>query len=380
MRRNEPNAILRRAIRIEQHPRHPLYLFTLTAAELLRVADVSRVSRDSTGALLGYQRPEVKRHVRNIVEYLDGSQVLFPNSIILALSSGIDFKQIRGPKVDPGIADAGTLRIPLPRPGQPKPAWIVDGQQRALALSQCRRQDLPVPINAFVADEVDMQRDQFLRVNNTKPLPRGLITELLPEVSTLLPSNLASRKAPAALCDLLNRDPESPFQGLIRRTSQDANTRGNAIVTDTAVVKMLQESFSSPTGCLFPYRNIASGETDFDAVRKLLILYWKAVKDTFPEAWGRPPTHSRLMHGAGVCAMGRLMDRVMGSIDLRSSRAPQLVRAELLSIKPICRWTEGNWEELGGLAWNEVQNTPQHLRLLSSVLIRAYLNNRRTPT
>jgi DGQHR domain-containing protein len=380
MRRNEPEAILRRAIRIEQHPRHPLYLFTLTAAELLRVADVSRVSRDSTGALLGYQRPEVKRHVRNIVEYLDSTQVLFPNSIILALSSGIDFKQIRGPKVDPGIADAGTLRIPLPRPGQPKPAWIVDGQQRALALSQCRRQDLPVPINAFVADEVDMQRDQFLRVNNTKPLPRGLITELLPEVSTLLPSNLASRRAPAALCDLLNRDPESPFQGLIRRTSQDADTRGNAVVTDTAVVKMLQESFSSPTGCLFPYRNIASGETDFTAVRKLLLLYWKAVKDTFPEAWGRPPTRSRLMHGAGICAMGRLMDKVMGSIDLRSPRASQLVRAELLSIKPICRWTAGHWEELGGLAWNEVQNTPQHLRLLSSVLIRAYLNNRRTPT
>jgi DGQHR domain-containing protein len=380
MRRNEPDAILRRAIRIEQHPRHPLYLFTLTAAELLRVADVSRVSRDSTGALLGYQRPEVKRHVRNIVEYLDGSQVLFPNSIILALSSGIDFKQMRGPKVDPGIADAGTLRIPLPRSGQPKPAWIVDGQQRALALSQCRRQDLAVPINAFVADEVDMQRDQFLRVNNTKPLPRGLITELLPEVSTLLPSNLASRRAPAALCDLLNRDPESPFQGLIRRTSQDADTRGNAMVTDTAVVKMLQESFSSPTGCLFPYRNIASGETDFTAVRKLLLLYWKAVKDIFPEAWGRPPTRSRLMHGAGICAMGRLMDKVMGSIDLRSPRAPQLVRAELLSVKPICRWTEGYWEELGGMAWNEVQNTPQHLRLLSSVLIRAYLNNRRTPT
>ena len=59
--------------------------------------------------------------------------------------------------------------------------------------------------------------------------------------------------------------------------------------------------------------------------------------------------------------------------------APQVVRAELARIKPFCRWTDGAWEELGGLAWNEVQNTPQHLRLLSSTLIRAYLNNRRTP-
>ena len=39
-----------------------------------------------------------------------------------------------------------------------------------------------VPVNAFIADDVPSQRDQFLRVNNTRPLPRGLITELLPEV------------------------------------------------------------------------------------------------------------------------------------------------------------------------------------------------------
>lgn len=377
MKRTEPAVILRRAIRIEQHPKHPLYLFTLTASELLRLADVSRVSRDPAGALLGYQRPEVKKHVRNITEYLNGDQVLFPNSIILALSSDAVFKQVRGPKVDPGIAEAGTLHIPLPKPGQPKPAWIVDGQQRALALSQCKRQDFPVPVNAFVADEVDLQRDQFLRVNNTKPLPRGLITELLPEVSTLLPSNLAARKAPAALCDLLNRDPESPFKGLIRRSSQDATARSAAVVTDTAVVKMLQDSLSSPSGCLFPYRNIASGETDFGAVRKLLLLYWTAVRDVFPEAWGKLPTRSRLMHGAGICAMGRLMDKVMGSIDLHGARAPQLVRAELARIKPLCHWTDGRWEEID-LDWNEVQNTPQHLRLLSNVLLRAYLNNRRT--
>jgi DGQHR domain-containing protein len=377
MRRTEPDAIRRHAIRIEQHPKHPLYLFTLTASELLRIADVSRVSRDSGGALLGYQRPEVKQHVRNITEYLDGEQVLFPNSIILALSSDAIFKKVKGPKIDPAMAKAGTLRIPLPKTGQPKPAWIVDGQQRALALSRCKRQDFTIPINAFVADEVELQRDQFLLVNNTKPLPHGLITELLPETSTLLPSNLAVRKAPAALCDLLNRDPNSPFKGLIRRASQDTAVRISAVVTDTSVVKMLQGSLSSPSGCLFPYRNIASGETDFRTVRKLLLLYWTAVRDVFPEAWGKPPARSRLMHGAGICAMGRLMDKVMGSIDIHGARAPQLVRAELARIKPLCHWTDGHWEEIG-LAWNEVQNTPQHLRLLSSVLLRAYLNNRRT--
>ena len=37
------------------------------------------------GDLIGYQRPEVRQHVQEITEYLDGDQVLFPNPIIIAL-------------------------------------------------------------------------------------------------------------------------------------------------------------------------------------------------------------------------------------------------------------------------------------------------------
>ncbi|RKH49915.1 DGQHR domain-containing protein [Corallococcus sp. AB050B] len=377
MKRPTRKAVERRAIRVIQTPEHPLYMFALSAKELQEVAEVSRVSRDSEGRLLGYQRPKVKQHVRNITEYLNGEEVIFPNSIILALSSAVVFKKVRGPRVDDGWAEAGTLHIPLPKPGQPRPAWIVDGQQRALALAQCRRQDLLVPVNAFIADEVDLQRDQFLRVNSTKPLPRGLITELLPEVGTLLPPNLAVRRAPAALCDLLNRDPASPFKGLIRRNSMDAEARRSAIVTDSAVVSMIKDSLGNLTGCLFPYRNVVTQETDFDSIRKMLLLFWTAVKEVFPEAWGRQPSRSRLMHGAGICAMGHLMDKVMSNIDINGANALRLVKAELLRVQPVCRWTEGHWED-SGLAWNQIQNTSQHIRLLSNVLIRAYTSSRRT--
>ncbi len=378
MRPKSKQVIRRRAIRVEQDLEHPLYLFTLTGQELLQVADISRVSRNEAGKLIGYQRPEVKRHIRNIVEYLDSGKVLFPNSLILALPSDTRFKEIRGPKVDDGYAAAGTLEIPLPRNGQPKPAWIVDGQQRAIALSKSRRRDFPVPVNAFVADDVDLQRDQFLRINSTKPLPRGLITELLPEVSTVLPANLAARKAPSAICDLLSRDPESPFRGLIRRASSGPSERNGAVVADTTLVQILQESLTSPAGCLFPYRNLATGETDFAGVRLLLLIYWNAVRDTFPEAWGLPPKQSRLMHSAGLRAMGRLMDRVMASINPSDPHATTTVRRELARIHPFCRWTSGSWEEMGGLRWNEVQNVPSHVRMLSNVLIRAHLGSRRT--
>src|SRR5690348_9694212 len=60
----------RRALRIEQHPTIPLYVFTLAAEEVHQVADVARISRDEAGKLIGYQRPEKKQHVRQILEYL----------------------------------------------------------------------------------------------------------------------------------------------------------------------------------------------------------------------------------------------------------------------------------------------------------------------
>lgn len=375
MTKPRTKVLRRRALRLEQDKNHPVYLFSLTAAELLDVAGISRVSRDNDGKLLGYQRSDVRQHIKDIVTYLDSPDVVFPNSIILALNSTVKYQASRGPKVnEEKHTSMGILELPVPAAGDQKPAWIVDGQQRALALSHCRRRELVIPISAFIADDVELQRDQFLRINNSKPLPRGLITELLPEVSAPLPTKLAAKRIPAELCDQLNRREESPFVGLIKRSSMKAADKKKAVITDTSIIKMLQESLSTPSGCLFPYRNLGTGETDFEKIWLLLIAYWGGVKKTFPSAWGKAPAKSRLMHGAGILAMGRLMDRIMSSIDPLDPKALAYVEEELQRIKPTCHWTSGRWDELGGLAWNEVQNVPRHISLLSSVLIRSYVH------
>lgn len=367
--------LTRRALRIDQSSTYPLFVFALRANEVLDIADISRLSRDDAGNLIGYQRPEVRRHVEEIIDYLNTDGALFPNPIILALSSRAKFESSRGPGAGDGLATAGKLTIPLPVKGKPKPAWIVDGQQRALALARTRRSDFPVPVTAFVADSVTQQRDQFLRVNNTRPLPRGLVTELLPEVDSPLPPRLAMHKAPAALCDILNTDPNSPLYGLVKRTSTTREQTPHAVITDTILVSMLHESLNTPAGGLFPYRDVSRNETDFDAILHALYVYWAAVRDTFPDAWGLPPTKSRLMHGAGIRAMGRLMDRILGAIDPRSANAPQTIRQHLALIAPYCHWTAGIWDDLG-LRWNEIQNLPKHTQELSNYIIRVYHNTR----
>jgi len=359
------------ALRIEQHPEHPLYIFAVTGDQLSKLASISPIGRSESGKLIGYQRAAVKRHIRGIVEYLDSGPALLPNSLVIALGSTVRFVR-NGGQTDP-LSVHGVLEIPLPINGHAKPGWIVDGQQRAVALSLARRQDLLVPVNAFVADDVSVQREQFLRVNSVKPLPRGLTTELLPEIHTVLPAHLAKRRAPSALCDILNLDPVSPLHGMIRRASQSQKQSVGAVVADTTIVRILEDSLATPAGCLFSYRNLATGDVDWDGARRVLFLYWTGVRSVFPDAWGLPPTRSRLMHSVGLRAMGRLMNRVMASIDVSAPGAARHVKRELEKVAPICRWTRGAWEQLEGMRWNELQNVPSHVKMLSNLLVRHYL-------
>lgn len=364
---SEAASIRRHALCLEQHPSLPVFLFSLTAREIGQVADVSRIARNENEKLVGYQRPEARRHVKNITSYLDSDEVLFPNSLILSFSSLVHFTPSTEASDDtPGVP--GIIEIPVPREEDPRPGWIVDGQQRSIALAATKRQDLPVPVAAFVSDDVSVQRDQFLRVNSVKPLPNGLITELLPTLDTPLPPKLQARKAPSQICNRLARDPQSPFCGLIRRPSTPKAKRTSTVVKDTSLVVAIKNSLSSPSGCLFLHQNLATGEVDVEAAWTVLRVWWTAVRDTFPEAWGRRPRESRLMHSAGIRIMGRLMDRIMPTVDAFAPDAVDVVTAELAPLKSACCWTGGQWQVLDGLAWNDLQCQTRHVRLLTDYL------------
>ncbi len=96
------------------------------------------------------------------------------------------------------------------------------------------------------------------------------------------------------------------------------------------------------------------------SVINTITIFWMCVRDTFPDAWGSPPEQSRLMHGAGIRAMGRLMDAIMSPLSLEDESTPKQVMDELALIAPQCRWTEGTWDGLG-ISWDAVQkHHPPH--------------------
>jgi DGQHR domain-containing protein len=354
-----------RAVKTQQADK-PVYAFFVAGADLLKIAEISRVHRDADGALHGFQRKGIKNHVQAISDFLDQGPVLFPNAIILAIAPSARFIQSRGerPEGDSRICEAGTLRIPMPRDGS-KCAWIVDGQQRSIALSQAQNKAFPVPVVAFVSEELSVHREQFILVNKARPLDARLINELLPELDVVFPRDLSSRKVPSELVHLLQTSHSSPFKGLIKRLSQEAP---EAVVTDTTLVKAIRTSINGTLGALAPYKGSGDSSTDIDAMFRILVGFWCAVRDVFPEAWGRPATESRLMHSAGIAAMSVLMDRVMSRA--RSGVDPREHAKEALArIAPQCRWTSGRWNELQR-DWNEIQNINKDIRMLAGYLVR----------
>ena len=367
-RRSIPNVLVR-ALHARQGDKD-LYSFFIPGQEITRIADIIRVSRDDTDALRGFQRKEIRNHVRSIVLYLNQMNVLFPNAITLAFSPEVRFAQSRGP-TPPGLAapsQSGILSIPVREEGE-RVGWIVDGQQRSLALAQSKNSALQVPVVAFISNNLQLNREQFILMNKTRPLPGRLINELLPETGeVLLPKDLAARRIPSELCNYLAREKQSPFHGLIRRSSDSGKTA--AVVIDTAIVKMIRNSINSPLGALAPFKAAGDQKADLQTMFHILCNYWSAVKAVFPKAWGLPPTKSRLMHSAGIEAMGILMDKVLARhIGKRGEK--QSIKADLTQLAPHCAWTEGSWDVLN-IEWNEIQNNPKHIRALSDVLVRLY--------
>lgn len=364
------NSFTTRALETKQNSQ-TIYSFFIPAKDILSFADISRIHRDEQGQLHGLQRKEVKKHINDILEYLNTDNILFPNSILLAINDEVKFTKARGSKLSSDkYSMSGILSIPLKEEGF-RPAWIVDGQQRALALSRCNKPDLPIPVIAFIANNLEIQREQFIRVNKTKPLPKGLIDELLPTINGMFPSDLDSRKIPSSITESLNFEPKSPFYGLIQKVSIENDGTFKPVIAHNSIITILRNSINNTAGCLFPYVNTNNGETDYESILKIIYIYWNGVKKVFHEDWGKPTNQSRLMHGTGIFAIGALMDTIMRNVNPHDKKIEIRVVKELTKLKSYCRWSSGTWEELG-LEWKEIQNTPGHKRMLTAYLIRQF--------
>ena len=360
-----PNdSIMVRALKTKQGE-NEVYSFFINGQDIFKVADISRISRDESGELKGLQRKPIQRHIAGIVEYLKQDKILFPNAIILALDPRVKFNQSRGPtpKGVESTSEPGVIELPI-LPEGTRFAWIVDGQQRSTALSKSQNNEINVPVIGFQCPDVETQRAQFILVNKARPLPRNLIDELLPEINSPMPSDLSKRKIPSELVNALARTEGSPFFGMIKRPSDPVEKKG--IITDTALIKVTENSLNN-YGALSLYKGVGKVPDDLNGMYEIMFSFWSAVKEVFPEAWGLPSTESRLMHSAGIQALGNLMDRLVPRMP-RNKNMKSNIKNSLLLIHDDCAWIEGEWEF--GMSWNAIQAVPTHIKMLSEHLIQ----------
>lgn len=355
------------ALRVRQGETRTLYSFAVDGKTLEKFAAVSRLRRDEERSIQGYQRPEVLSHIGEIRRYLESTEPMIPNAIVVAFDERVRFEPHSG-LGDCPFSKHGELVIPLNGSGPEDylPGWIVDGQQRAAAIRDAQIKSFPICVTAFITSNLQEQREQFILVNTTKPLPKGLIYELLPATESRLPTLLQRRRFPAYLMDRLNNDSASPFHQLIRTP-----TTPEGVIKDNSVLRMLENSLTD--GALHPHRDPLTGQGDELVMLSIIHSYWKAVKRVFPEAWGKPPRASRLMHGAGIVAMGYVMDAIADRYR-SESLSSELFEEDLKPLVEVCSWTHGYWDFGGGdiRKWNEVQNTSKDVFRLANLLLVEY--------
>jgi DGQHR domain-containing protein len=356
------------ALEVRQGDGRVLYSFAVDGKLLPSFTAVSRIHRDGDAQVEGYQRPEVLSHIASIRRYLESEAPMIPNALVVAFDKRVQFEPLHSaPSVS--YAQPGILIIPASGDiaDEDKPGWIVDGQQRSAAIRDARIDSFPVVVTAFITDSDEDQRSQFILVNSAKPLPKGLIYELLPATSGALPLPLQARRFPAMLLARLNGTVRSPLYRKIRTP-----TTPEGIVKDNSILKMLENSLSD--GALYTFRDSATGTGDEDKMLDLLVAFWAAVRDVFTDAWDKPPRQSRLMHGVGIVSLGFIMDAIYDRYSRqRIPNADDFAR-DLADLREVCRWTNGFWDFGPGTQrkWNELQNTTRDIQLLTNYLLCEY--------
>lgn len=354
------------AIEVRQGKR-TLYTFAIDGKTIADVATVSRIQRSEDGTLAGYQRPEVLSHIAEIRNYIESEAPMIPNAVVVAFDSRVTFVAAKGPGTN--YSRVGELLIPVDPSWAPeeRPGFIVDGQQRLAAVREAKVHSFPICVSAFITDDIGEQTEQFILVNSTKPLAKGLLYELLPGTEAALPSLLARRRLPATILTRLNRDGNSPLKGLIQTA-----TNPSGVIKDNSILKMLENSLTD--GVLYRVRQGMGDDSDIEPMLGVLFSFWSAVGDVFKSEWALPPKRCRLFHGAGVVCLGFVMDAIADRYRSKGVPTKAQFARDLTPLAQICRWSEGHWDFGPGQQrkWNEIQNTSKDIQLLSNYLLVQY--------
>ena len=292
--------IRRRALRLEQDPAHPLYLFSLTGERVARdrrhLADFPERCRQ-THRIPATGSAEAHPGHRRLPEFRAGAVPEFdhPGAVFSACGSFAV------------AARKWTTVVPLPARSRFRCLQTARASRRGSSMAssgywlcrraagqsgdpgeRVRRRRSGLPARSVPAG----QQHQAFAAGADHRVAAGSVDRPAHENGGQANSVGHLRLAqPDPTVAVLRPGPSG---------STPEADRTKAVITDTSIVKMVEESLSSPSGCLFPFRNIATAETDFEGICNILVLYWTAVRQgvrrRLGKAAGQEPVDARSRH------------------------------------------------------------------------------------
>jgi DGQHR domain-containing protein len=286
------------------------------------IRSIAAVDRLDALANTGQQRDEIIKHVREISEGIkDGIQV--PNSVILTFNSEVfvwsDDVSETPPESWVVCRRLGEWSV-VTFPGQPnrivqevvpveldipfrnaafdeeKCALLVDGQQRTAALALVDVDQVPsypLSVNATITSPEEAKQT-FRVANNTVKISTDFSRALLGMLQDAPGYVKQERRIAQAVKLLAIEDPTSPFHKLVKHPGLDGRGFPVAYNTLFAVVSIFENS------------GLDFGE-DPSKLAACVKAAYAVVKEVWPTAWAKQPKDSRLMHGAGLRAIGGVL-------------------------------------------------------------------------
>lgn len=356
----------------------------------------ARIDRLDAFSGEGQQRAEIKKHVQEIAKGITGGTQV-PNSVLLVFVEELtrtepeeedeelgglfvfvrpksDWVEVPSPTGGPSVQRFRFVEIDIPFrraafDGE-KPALLVDGQQRTAALALVSVDEVPafdLSVNAVVADETDAKR-VFQIANSTVKIATDFSLALLASMDEA-PGYLKSEKIRAgAVRKLALADPDSPFHNLVRYPG--AKVPGAVVAYNSLFhVAGIFEASGLPVD-------------DAQVLSELIKRGFNIVKEVWPDAWGKRPTESKLMHGAGLRALASVLTLKLevahsNGRDLASEDVWSEIRASIERLAAVVPWTEAaaaagprtatdNWKK----EIQNRQNTSQDISGLTTFLKR----------
>jgi DGQHR domain-containing protein len=289
-----------------------IFVTAMTLSQLQKYTDIDAWSPDNPE---GYQRPVVERRLREIAKYvLEGKGVL-PTSVLLGTRplgayEGASSVSTEGFSDDGSPVDSGYLVIP-----DGATLWVIDGQHRysGVKFAYDRGMNPELASYAFpvsVMWEIDqfIEMEHFNIVNTTqKKMPTDIVDRHLVQMQAVKGLSMVSagargekdyiRATATKLIDSLN-DAPGVWKGQISIPGVEGRDTG--LVRHHAMVVSIEP---------FMRDSWVRGRTDEDKV-KVLINYWDAIKEVWPDAIENPKEH-RLQATSGIYSLHTVLPVVI---------------------------------------------------------------------